>query len=88
MAAHTNVFPRAGPSLHFDRYHCYDRPVEAKGVSVARVDLPQGTLDLLIRKTLALKPQHGWGIPKRIRPVSRDVLQVEWGGVSVNNRRA
>ena len=48
---------------------------------MARVDLPQGTLDLLILKTLALEPQHGWGISERIRQVSRDVLQVQQGSL-------
>ncbi len=48
---------------------------------MARVDLPQGTLDLLILKTLELEPQHGWGISERIRQVSRDVLQVQQGSL-------
>jgi DNA-binding PadR family transcriptional regulator len=37
-------------------------------------DSVQGTLDLLILKTLALEPMHGWGIAQRIRQVSEDVL--------------
>ena len=48
---------------------------------MARVDLPQGTLDLLILKTLALQPQHGWGISERIRQVSSDVLRVQQGSL-------
>jgi transcriptional regulator len=44
-------------------------------------DLIQGTLDLLILKTLSLEPQHGWGIAKRIQQVSRDVLQVTQGAL-------
>jgi len=44
-------------------------------------DLIQGTLDLLILKTLALEPMHGWGIAKRIRQVSGDVLQVTQGSL-------
>jgi transcriptional regulator len=44
-------------------------------------DLIQGTLDLLILKTLALGPQHGWAIGKRIQQVSRDVLQVTQGSL-------
>ncbi|HTM25638.1 MAG TPA: PadR family transcriptional regulator [Vicinamibacterales bacterium] len=47
----------------------------------ARVDLPQGTLDLLILRTLALEPQHGWAISERIQQVSRDVLQVPQGSL-------
>jgi len=39
-------------------------------------DLIQGTLDLLILKTIALEPRHGWAIAKRIQQMSRDVLQV------------
>ncbi len=46
-----------------------------------RTDLLQGTLDLLILKTLALGPLHGWGISKRIRERSRDVLQVNQGSL-------
>lgn len=46
-----------------------------------RVDLPQGTLDLLILKTLNLEPQHGWGISERIRQISREVLQVQQGSL-------
>ncbi len=44
-------------------------------------DLIQGTLDLLILKTLALEPKHGWGIAKRIEQLSRDVLQVTQGAL-------
>ncbi len=40
------------------------------------VDLVQGTLDLLILKTIALEPMHGWAIAQRIRQMSDDVLQV------------
>ena len=45
------------------------------------VDLLQGTLDLLILKTLVLEPMHGWGIAQRIQQVSRDVLQVQQGSL-------
>jgi transcriptional regulator len=44
-------------------------------------DLVQGTLDLLILKTIALEPMHGWGIAQRIRLVSKDVLQVNQGAL-------
>jgi len=44
-------------------------------------DLVQGTLDLLILKTLALQSMHGWGIAQRIRQVSKDVLQVSQGAL-------
>jgi PadR family transcriptional regulator PadR len=46
-----------------------------------RVDLPQGTLDLLILKTLALEPRHGWAISERIQQISRDALQVPQGSL-------
>ena len=44
-------------------------------------DLVQGTLDLLILKTIALEAMHGWGIAQRIRHVSNDVLQVNQGAL-------
>src|SRR5215469_15520388 len=44
-------------------------------------DLIQGTLDLLILKTLSLEPKHGWAIAKRIQQVSDDVLQVTQGAL-------
>ena len=45
------------------------------------IDLPQGMLDLLILKTLALEPQHGWAISERIQQISSDVLQVQQGSL-------
>jgi PadR family transcriptional regulator, regulatory protein PadR len=45
------------------------------------VDLVQGTLDLLILKSLALEPQHGWAIAARIRQLSNDVLLVQQGSL-------
>jgi PadR family transcriptional regulator, regulatory protein PadR len=47
----------------------------------ARIDLPQGTLDLLILRTLALEPQHGWAISERIQQMSSDVLRVQQGSL-------
>ncbi len=47
----------------------------------ARLDLPQGTLDLLILKTLSIEPLHGWAISDRIRRVSRSALQVPQGSI-------
>jgi transcriptional regulator len=44
-------------------------------------DLVQGTLDLLILKTLAPEPMHGWAIAKRIQQVSGEVLQVQQGSL-------
>ena len=44
-------------------------------------DLVQGTLDLLILKTVELQPMHGWGIASRIRQISNQVLQVNQGAL-------
>src|ERR1700704_6063766 len=44
-------------------------------------DLIQGTLDLLILKTISIEPKHGWAIAKRIEQVSADVLQVTQGAL-------
>jgi PadR family transcriptional regulator PadR len=44
-------------------------------------DLLQGTLDLLIMKTISLEPKHGWAIAKRIQQVSGEVLQVQQGSL-------
>jgi len=52
------------------------------GVMTKRqLDLLQGTLDLLILKTLALGPHHGWGVSQRIQQRSRDALQVNQGSL-------
>jgi transcriptional regulator len=45
------------------------------------IDFLQGTPDLLVLKTLALEPMHGWGISQRIQQVSRDSLQVQQGSL-------
>jgi transcriptional regulator len=47
----------------------------------ARLDLPQGTLDLLILKAVSLAPMHGWGISERIHQVSRETLQIPQGSL-------
>ncbi|MGA3205574.1 MAG: PadR family transcriptional regulator [Bryobacteraceae bacterium] len=44
-------------------------------------DLVQGTLDLLILKTIALEPKHGWAIAKRIQQISNEALQVQQGSL-------
>src|SRR5499427_3820505 len=44
-------------------------------------DLVQGTLDLLVLKTIALEPKHGWAIAKRIQQVSREALQIQQGSL-------
>ena len=44
-------------------------------------DVVQGTVDLLIMKTIALQPMHGWAIAQRIKQLSNDVLQVQQGSL-------
>jgi transcriptional regulator len=44
-------------------------------------DLVQGTLDLLILKTISLEPKHGWAIAKRIQQVSQEALQIQQGSL-------
>jgi len=46
-----------------------------------KTDLLQGTLDLLILRTIALEPMHGWAIAQRIQQISKDVLQVQQGSL-------
>jgi len=50
-------------------------------VTDSRIDLPQGTLDLLILKTLSLGAKHGWAISERIQQVTRETLQVPQGSL-------
>lgn len=50
-------------------------------MSTRSIDLPQGTLDLLILRTLSLGPQHGWAISERIQQVSDNVLRVQQGSL-------
>lgn len=58
-------------------------PVEAEGVAFLQthVDLPQGTLDLLILRTLLPGPQHGWAISERVQQVSSEVLRIQQGSL-------
>jgi hypothetical protein len=69
--------------LHFDITKVYSRRVEAIGVNhfmaEGRIELPQGTLDLLILKALALESMHGWAISERLQQISREALQVTRG---------
>ena len=48
---------------------------------MGRIDLPQGTLDLLILKAVALSPQHGWAISERLKQISGGKLQVTQGSL-------
>src|SRR2546430_17092720 len=47
----------------------------------SRLDLLQGTLDLLILRTLQTEPKHGWAISERIQQISQDVLHVNQGSL-------
>lgn len=52
-----------------------------KTVDEKRLELPQGTLDLLILKAVALEPLHGWAISERLQQISSDALQVQQGSL-------
>jgi transcriptional regulator len=72
------VFPLA--LLQQDMYAL----VEVAGEAIVDddpIELPQGTLDLLILKTVALGPQHGWAISERIQQISSNALQVQQGSL-------
>ena len=45
------------------------------------IDLPQGTLDLLILRTLSLEPLHGWAVSERLQQISSDLLRVQQGSL-------
>jgi transcriptional regulator len=47
----------------------------------ATIELPQGTLDLLILHTLALEPQHGWAISERVQQATSDALRLQQGSL-------
>ncbi len=61
--------------------------VESRHITGERIvpddstDVLRGTLDLLILKTLSLRPMHGWGITQRIQQLSRDALQIGQGSI-------
>ena len=46
-----------------------------------RIDLPQGTLDLLILRTLSAGAQHGWAVSERVQQMSSDVLRIQQGSL-------
>jgi PadR family transcriptional regulator, regulatory protein PadR len=71
--------------LRFYRKLEYSVVVEVAGETPAmeneRLELPQGTLDLLILKALALEPLHGWAVSERLQQISNDALQVQQGSL-------
>ena len=50
-------------------------------MAAQRIELPQGTLDLLILRTLSLGRQHGWAISERVQQMSSDALQIQQGSL-------
>jgi transcriptional regulator len=50
-------------------------------MTALHIDLPQGTLDLLILRTLSLGPQHGWAISERVQQMSSDALRIQQGSL-------
>jgi PadR family transcriptional regulator PadR len=50
-------------------------------MAAKHIGLPQGTLDLLILKTLSLGPQHGWAISERLQQISTGVVQIKQGSL-------
>jgi PadR family transcriptional regulator, regulatory protein PadR len=50
-------------------------------MTAQHLDLPQGTLDLLILRTLALGAQHGWAISERVQQLSSDMLRIQQGSL-------
>ena len=72
---------RARTSLALPTSRASSHPSLSDPALSDRADLLQGTLDLLILKSLLVAPLHGWGISKRIRELSRDVLQVNQGSL-------
>ena len=56
--------------------------VEGEGIMTApHLELPQGTLDLLILRTLSLGPQHGWAISERVQQLSSEALRIQQGSL-------
>jgi len=83
LRAHRSRFGHSNPPLAL-LHETTHRLVEAKGeqaVNDEKLDLPQGTLDLLILKAVSLGPMHGWAISERIRDVSKATLQIPQGSL-------
>ena len=56
-------------------------PPGEKTMGQSNADVLQGTLDMLILKTLLIEPMHGWGVSQRIQAVSQDILRVNQGSL-------
>ena len=72
---------RASPCTSTRRDVSFRVEVKGEHMPTQRIDLPQGTLDLLILRTLALGPQHGWAVSERVQQMSSDVLQIQQGSL-------
>jgi transcriptional regulator len=72
------LFPLA---LRQEPVYCLLSKQKGREMERETLELPQGTLDLLILKTLALGPQHGWAISVRVRQISREVLKIQQGSL-------
>src|SRR6187399_1556375 len=64
-----------------------DTPTPERSVDENNTDVIQGTLDMLILKTLSLAPMHGFGIARRVEQISRDVFKVNAGSLLVALQR-
>jgi PadR family transcriptional regulator, regulatory protein PadR len=69
--------------LHFDKKLCtlLSKQQGKPPNMPPRIELPQGTLDLLILRCVANEPQHGWAISERLQQISGDVLRVQQGSL-------
>jgi transcriptional regulator len=68
--------------LYFDNSEEYPRfEVKGRHTLTGRIELPQGTVDLLILRTLLTGPQHGWAISERVQQVSSEVLSIQQGSL-------
>lgn len=64
-----------------DSFVFLPRPIYKRGGVSDKTDVLQGTLDLLVMRTIALEPMHGWAIAQRIQQVSDDLLRVQQGSL-------
>ena len=68
--------------MYFDNSEGYARfHEEGRHTLTGRIELPQGTVDLLILRTLLTGPQHGWAISERVQQVSSEVLSIQQGSL-------
>ena len=62
---------------HLTNVPLTNEPLTNEPLTNVRIDLPQGTLDLLTLRTLALAPQHGWAVRERLQQVLSDVFEIQ-----------